>query len=135
MIVQNYFVIAQLVDEYLKGGGTISRLTHILGVKNDKYTLERIEKQDWTKKHVKKMTKAGIISPKKRRGRRKLIKDAEAISEEVIKWLDELGDPVKFCRCIGIRSPKTLKSRLISHTWTEQEKSILISKRILDDSF
>lgn len=135
MAVHNSYTITLKVLDFLNNGGTHEALRKAMKVKRIEHVHRRIEKQDWSKNDVKNLFESGLIVLQKRRLPRTKLKNAEEISSQVKRWMEELGSIEKFCRTLGIKNPTTYKQRLVLHNWTAQELSILISKRIVDDNF
>lgn len=123
------------IETYLKNGGTEKAIADALGFKTTERVRKLIDGQLWETKHLKKLVKKRIIVATQRKVPRTLLHDAEEITRQVVSWMDELGHLPKFCLLMGWRSPKTYNNRVTLHNWTKQELSVLIIKRIVDDSF
>lgn len=133
-IVNNSYEITIKVLAYLKAGGTMAALTKALKFKSEDTVQKKIDKQDWSPKQVKNLYASGLLSKQKRRKERHKLRNAEEITKQVKEYVEELADVAKLCRVLGIGTNHTYKRRITLHNWTEQELSILISKRIVDDS-
>lgn len=135
MPVSNSYQITLSIEKYLELGGSEQALLDTLGFKTPKRLRELIDGQLWEKKHVKKLMASKIIAPVQRKSPRGKIHDAEEITRQVVEFMEDWGHLPKFCLRLGWRSPKTYNNRVTLHNWTKQELSVLINKRIVDDSF
>lgn len=135
MPIPSAYDITLKIKSYLNNGGTKKALMDALLLKTEKKLDELIDGQLWEVRHYKRLIKKRIIINNPRKTPRRNIQDAEEITAQVVSWMDEIGHLPKFCKLMGWRSPKTYNNRVTLNNWTKQELSILISKRIVDDSF
>lgn len=137
MPVKNAYTITLHVEKYLKEHPEhgMKTLLSALNLKDERRVKKLITEQIWEKAHVEKLKAAQIVRTSLGKLPRKNIERAEEISRQVKEFVDELGNVNKLSLYLGWTSRITYFNRLNNHNWTQQEKALLINKRILDDTF
>ena len=131
----NGYKITLKVEAYLEHSGGIEDVMKALGMKRELTVRELIKNQSWTERHRDKLVAARIITYQIRHQPRKKIDRAEEITRQVLAYVEKWSSISKFCKNLGFQSRTTYNNRIEFHSWTEQDKALLINERILDDSF